>query len=340
MLLPLLLVACSDTAINRLHQTDQFEQAPSNAVDILWIVDNSKSMQEEQDAVAAAAGSFLAQLEDAGMDFHLGVVTTDMSSSNADAGALMGGVMTSACMDDGDPADCTYASQFQAAVLRGVDGDNQEKGLGAALAAISEPIKSTRNAGFRRDDAPLMIVVLSDENDCTDQGALAPDTSNDACYHNGDLLVPVPDLASDLRDATDNNTMFSGIIGPAQKKLCSTSYSGDRYRWAIEILRGIEANICDNDYDTVMAGLGLAASGVLDTFQLSKAADPETIEVQVDPPDLEPYDVDGDELIGWTYDATYSQITFHGSSVPPRGSVVTVDYTVTGPLPDDVEAVN
>ena len=83
MVLPLFLFACdTDVSINQITVSDEFDQAPSNAVDILWVIDDSTSMKEEQAAVRAAGADFLAVLESADMDFQIGLITTDGDSTN------------------------------------------------------------------------------------------------------------------------------------------------------------------------------------------------------------------------------------------------------------------
>lgn len=334
----LLLTACSDNEFARATKTDSFSQAPSNKVDILWVIDNSTSMQEEQDAVAAAADSFLTVVETADMDFHLGVISTDISDTNADAGVLLGSpnVMSSDCLLDGDAGDCTYKTDFEQLVKRGTDGDDQEKGLGAALAAVSPPLIDTYNAGFLRDDSLLMIIILSDENDCTDDGALGATATGENCYTEYDKLVPVSNLVRDLEDvkAETGGVVLNGIIGPDVADHCSDSVPGSRYQTAIEMLGGIEADICQDDYTENMSEFGLRATGILDTFQLSKQADPDTIEVEVDPPDLDPFIVEADDVNGYTYIEDYAQIHFNGDSVPARGSLINVKYTIAGNVPE------
>ena len=51
----------------------------TNAVDILWLVDNSASMEAEQRELGARFDEFVAALADLQADFHMGVVTTDLN---------------------------------------------------------------------------------------------------------------------------------------------------------------------------------------------------------------------------------------------------------------------
>lgn len=72
-----------------LERLDVFEQARVNTVDILLVVDDSCSMEEEQDKLGRSFDGFIAAFEEAEADWRIGVITTDVAS--AQAGALRGG---------------------------------------------------------------------------------------------------------------------------------------------------------------------------------------------------------------------------------------------------------
>ncbi len=57
-------------------QTASFEKI-SRAVDFLWVVDNSRSMEDKQQALAEAIPAFLKQLKNSGLDYRVAVTTTD-----------------------------------------------------------------------------------------------------------------------------------------------------------------------------------------------------------------------------------------------------------------------
>ncbi len=346
-LLPLALVAC-DTGynINRVPLTEEFDQAPSNKVDILWVIDDSTSMTEEQASVKAAGVDFLEQLETADMDFHLGVITTDGDSTNTKAGVLLGtpAYLTSECRTAGTV--CTYADQLAERFEPGTGGSDQEKGLEVALSAVSKPLTETFNEGFVRDDALLMIIQLTDENDCSDSGRLGPTATGEDCYNRYGELTPVGDLVAGLRDAKaqtgTGEVVMSGIIGPEATANCQFAVNGKRYREAIKMLGGVEADICLADYSPVMQSLGLAATGIMTNFQLSHAAayNVDDAETERDESEGNPeVTVDGtaikeDATNGWTYLEDYAQIQFNGESVPARGAHIVVTYYSAGPVPE------
>jgi len=79
--------------------------------------------------------------------------------------------------------------RFRCLALLGTDGSTYEKGLEAAERALTPPLAAPggANAGFLREGAYLVVVFLSDENDCSDRGkscttkADCPDPENYAC---------------------------------------------------------------------------------------------------------------------------------------------------------------
>jgi len=196
-----------------------------------------------------------------------------------------------------------------------------------------------------------MIVVLTDENDCSDGGRLGPDATGEDCYSRYSELTPVGDLVAALREAKAGSgggeVVMSGIIGPEATEQCDFAVSGRRYDEAIRMLGGVVADICLTDYAPIMQSLGLAATGISSTFQLENAAkyyadDPATdADESDDNPVVEVTDAEGvkitvpdDPVAGWTYLEDYAQIRFNGESVPEREAHIRVEYYSAGPVPD------
>ena len=213
----------------------------------------------------------------------------------------------------------------------GVEGSDQEEGIDAAYRALSEPMVSGANAGFRRPGATLMINYVSDEDDCSDRGAL--DTSSFArpCYEEASELVPVKELIKDYEVLRGEGERFlvSAIVGPsmsADHPDCGEWRPGNRYKTMAEAYGGIEGDICEQDFESIMSDLGLQVGGVLTSFVLQDYAVLDTIEVWVDD-----NRIPMDETNGWTYDETYKIVYFHGDGIPPRGSEIVISYEVGAP---------
>ncbi len=331
LLMSSLLVGCTienDPHVNQ--EKDTFFQEPPADVDILWVVDNSPSMAQEQVEVGHRFAEFIGHLEDTNIDFHIGVITTDVDDDNDLAGHLLGDprVIDSSIED--------FEMVFNDRVQVGVDGSDMERGLEAAYMALTEPMISDANAGFLRRDAVLSIIFVSDENDCSDRGGFPEEATGMACYDQPEKLVPVREFVNDFRalKADGSDVITSAIVGPDIQENCEDSVPGVRYLSVAQNTGGIEGNICDEDFSDIMDKMGLSVSGVRASFELEAVPVLDTMEVWVgdaEEEDTSLWDlIPQDDADGWTYDDATNYITFNGDSVPPRGTVITVYYDFGG----------
>jgi hypothetical protein len=188
--------------------------------DILFVIDNSASMKEEQEGIATELPAFLEAItEGSGVaqDFRVGVITTSVYQrtqlSNGtdsirafpdESGRLQpvkdaAGTPTDERFIDG--ADPFLLEKFRRLVVQGVSGSGQETPFEAARLAVTEPLLTTPigeggNKGFLRDGARLLVVVVTDEEDCSSTQrpppvSLREDTSRDFCSEQADLLTSV-----------------------------------------------------------------------------------------------------------------------------------------------------
>jgi len=198
-LLSLLLAACSDRDLSAIDPDRSGEAwtiipiSQNRQLDLLFVVDDSSSMRQEQASLAVNFPRFAEVLESVGgglPDLHLGVVSTDVGTGPYDDGGSC-----AARGDDGIlqvPAACppltdgarfisdvevdeetgtrefnytgTLADQFACMAELGTGGCGFEQPLEAAARALEN---REQNAGFLRDDAYFMIVFLTDEDDCS-----------------------------------------------------------------------------------------------------------------------------------------------------------------------------
>ncbi|MGB8930903.1 MAG: hypothetical protein WCC48_06600, partial [Anaeromyxobacteraceae bacterium] len=184
--------------------------SPSVKTDILFVIDNSDSMREEQANLQANLGSFIAALEASpvAQDFHVGITTPDVTNFGIDgagkpfpidaapgvAGALIGAVL--------DGGSSTFASDFNAQVTAvGLGGKGWEQPFRAMQLALG----SGTNPGLLRPGARLAVVFLSDEDDCSD--SRVPSVIN-AGAPNGNLQCH-----NDYGDGKDYKSMIDSIAG-------------------------------------------------------------------------------------------------------------------------------
>lgn len=297
---------------------DTWYQTPTDQVDILFVIDDSHSMAEEQQALADGFSAFIQEIEATDTDFHLGIITTSFDYTDPDRGKLIGTPTVITSADD-------YAALFTQRVQVGVTGSDREKGLEAAAWALSPAMLSGVNSGFLRSEAYLLVVFVSDENDCSDRGALEAFDVN-ACYDRYDDLVPVEVFVDELVDTKGGKpekVVLSAIVGPERDMGCTDAVPGFRYMDAAHLTSGLVGDICQQDWSGILWELGLNATGIYYSFRLSYPAVEDSLEVYVDGED-----VPADATNGWTYDAASWYVTFHGTSVPPRGSTIHAEYTI------------
>jgi hypothetical protein len=125
-------------------------------IDVLFVIDDSCSMEDDQRALAENFDSFFQAFRQKDVDFHLGAVTTDMNDPLR-SGRLVAPFLT--------PATPDIDLRFSEMVRVGTQGSTLERGLLAAWSALREPNRSGANRGFWRSEADFALVFLGDEDD-------------------------------------------------------------------------------------------------------------------------------------------------------------------------------
>ncbi len=296
------MVACGSSA------SFQWTQPETSGVDILFVVDASGSMVEEQQILASGFTSFIHEMGSA--DFRIGVVSSDIDSDNPDRGKLVGDPPYLTPIDD-------FIPLFETRVLVGTEGSDHEKGLAAALLTVTEGAPD-----FARSDASLLVVIVSDEDDCSDDGKL-DDRSGSACYTEYEQLTPVIDIVEALQATKSSAEMVqvAAIVGP--KDPCDTAAEGTRYNLAAWQTAGITGDVCEADWSHVLIDLGLSAASDRASFAVGEPLVEKHIVVLVDGTE-----VAWGEDDGWTWDAETCLLHFNGDAVPDRGSAISAEGSV------------
>ena len=160
------------------------------ATDILFVVDNSNSMREEQASVAAELRAFVDTLAQGGgvqNDFQVGVITTSVyqfSRAPPPVGDILqpypqqAGKLRPVSLPGGGTTTILLGSDpnlvplFATLIQQGTAGSGQETPFEAVRLATSPPLVTNENRGFLRDGARLVVVVVTDEDDCSEQVTL------------------------------------------------------------------------------------------------------------------------------------------------------------------------
>jgi len=314
---------CADAPATAVTECEAEIGIGAVATDIVFVVDDSLSMAEEQENLRQNLATFVDLLAAAPVqnDFRIGVTNTSVTGYGGEtaydagpnagppavpypAGALVaiardgagaalagtlvydatGGVFGGARVLDAGSA--TLVDDFKANVLQGVAGSGKEQPFAAIQGALAASVAGGVNAGFLRPGARLAVVILTDEDDCTDPAGVA--ATNTACQDTDvkAQLLPVGDVVSFLQGPLDGelrDPIVAVIAGfdPASATLeptgCATSFADptrlDALVAALGPERAFKDSICDPDF-----GPGLQA--------IADLLVPQTVPLENAPSDL------------------------------------------------------
>lgn len=286
-----------ETAVPDVVVTETFHQAALPALDVLFVVDSTGSMSEEQAGLGAAAPAFLDGLAGLEVDYQVGVTTTDPK----DAGALQGRpwIIT--------PSTPEPAAALATALAVGVASMPPSAGLDAAAMALED--SSGLNRGFRRADAALHVVFISDADDGsgawlgTDPVGAFLDHLEGEAARSGHLAV----ASAVVGDVPGGCTGVGGSALP-----------GTDYAEVADASGGRVVSICTTDYTDVVDAIGALGVEWQTVFPLQEAPAADSVTVTVDGTRQ-----DG----GWSVDDTPALVF---TTPPPAEAVITVRYTLPG----------
>jgi hypothetical protein len=315
--------------------TDRVVQVTTPEVDVLFVVDNSCSMSDNQAKLGEEFPTFLDFFLGSGLDYHIGVTSTDADSSYGNP--LEGRLVNVGGVRYIDPTlGEEQASQiFTSMVSLGTSGSGVEKGLAAAFMAL-ELRRDKQNAGFYRDDAALHTVAVSDEQDQSDD--MRPELIT---------LNEFIDWYDGLKDVIEDRT-FSSIVCSSAAGLaggCIQPDVGTRYMTVTREIGGIVWDINDDNFAEVLEQLGVQASGFKREYFLTQAPIPETLDVRIErvvqgqatvSPKRQGTEKDGGD---YYYNESRNSIVFY-SFVPDPLDEVVISYTLLSAAQDPNYDVN
>lgn len=214
---------------------------------------------------------------------------------------------------------------FSEMVAVGTGGAGIETGLAAAKAALQEPMLSTENAGFLREDANLSLIFVSDENDYSGEAV------NDYYRFFAELKGPEA-----YRDPGILN--FSAVVGrdvpaydgqPSCESPRGSAAYGARYVDLADATEGAVESICDEDWAPIAVELGLTVSGLDLEFALSEPCDESSLVVSLYQGE------DRSSLIAelalgedYTFIPSRNAIRFELGHIPPSETYIVAEYKV------------
>jgi hypothetical protein len=317
--------------------------------DFIWSVDNSGSMKNDQETVAANVPVFTGLLANSGIDYRLAVTyqtCSDLDKASMKAG-LSDEIVQLVMWDEieGDDDVCTATksspgpvngnlcdgefttslSQFQGCVLENFNGGGSEYTLSTGMMAIDRSLPRTAgNPKKLRPDATTILVVMTDEEEQAYESEMS---------WLGDDMPTNPEEQAELAMATDpyiawltkdpvNAKVFSLQVLPG-------SSSGEPaigiYR-VVQECGGFSGDLLQDDLLPALKEIIAAAVGYAAKIKLANPPIPMTIQVARAKAGQGAVPVPRSRVDGFEYVASTNGIVFHGSHVPAEGEEIVVSY--------------
>lgn len=334
-----LLTGCEKSAdsFSLLSDSSTFKQSTNyvqRKVDILWVIDNSGSMETSQQNLASNFQSFIHRFSRLNYDFQMGVVTTDAylhAHYNNPARSQLrdgsGGVPTGFRIMDSLTPDLNQV--FIRNISQGINGNGDER----AFSSMELALKNNLNNGFVREGSFLSVIIVSDEDDFSHNDA----TNGIHSYfftenYNHASMYPISRFTGVLDEVT--RTQVGGVRNYSVSVIsildndCYAELSdewpgrkiGRRYRQIAEATEGTLGSLC-SDFGQTLSMISDKVLELSSSFVLDREPYIESIVVTVNGSS-----VVKDEDNGWSYDEATRAISFHGTAIPPAGADVRIFF--------------
>lgn len=236
-----------------LHQITQAQ----NTVDILFVIDNSSSMRDEQKKISQRFDRFVQQLSQ--LDWQIAITTTDSHNNDPWADGRLHAFPNQQLFLKSSMNTQEAQELFAKHVQRKEPGWDTETGILSVYRSLERSInpKTQENkdiAKFYRSEAALAVVVVSDE-----------DESGSTFKSKGDeLLKLVNQKWNDQK-----KFQFNSIIAHTRECLSSGGHTlGIKYEALSKKTNGVVGDICANNYSEILKNIGKGVANLQKTFTL------------------------------------------------------------------------
>ncbi len=249
--------------------TDRWEIPSDPPTDIMFAIDQSCSMDDDQRRLATNFSTFISLLSSYSNDWQIII-------ANDDDGCNQTGILT--------PSTPGFQTLFTDQVNRGGNNFTEALLTVGARAAEAATYAGGCNYGFMRPGAAFHLVVVSDE----------PEQSTWLGSDDWATLVGRMQTAK----GDPGMVKISAIAGDYPGG-CGSADAGDGYYQAVQATSGEFISICSDWANSATLEDLASASIIQNTFELQQTPIPETIAVYVN----------GTEVTGWTYEPSGNKVT-------------------------------
>lgn len=311
------------------HVCDPFEAKELSALDIIWVVDDSGSMEDDQQAVRDAANAMADVLGSGGVDFRLGVTRTRAQDQSArNRGQLEGSGFT---------ADL---NQFKRTIVVGAEG-GWEPGLETGIRAYDLLLPKTPETAAPdprklREGAATVVVHLSDERDqiveCAACGGCPPGENEPRGVSRQEFCTdPSAQSVIDrfIGQYAQRSIVSFAIVGDLPNGCQQTTTRddfepGQGYVEVANATGGHFGSLC-GDMRQNVADIARAATGIVSAYELSHSPASASIRVALGPP-AQGRPIPRSRTNGFDYDPVGNRVIFYGDARPRKGDEIVIGY--------------
>lgn len=278
----------------------------NNKVDIVFMIDNSSSMSNNQNALTAAIPEFVNTLSKLKMDMHIAVVSSSMGGIDDPNGGQFLGSPRFLTSDTPNLADALGKR-----IQLGEKGSNVERGVDSLATVMDPNYLSNQGAGFWRDDALLVFIALSNEDD---KSSVSPQQ--------------FVDMMNERKPKFDSGAQswflnFIGVLSLSGD--CSTTNDyvepGNDWIAIADATGGVKESLCAKSYATAASNIRERVVHMITDYKLSKKPVLESIVVRING-----VDIMRNAINGWDYIEATNSIRFYGTAVPPANADIRIDF--------------
>jgi len=253
-------------------------------VDFLFVIDNSGSMNDEQANLVNSFPGFISGIQSSLEqvdEYQVGVVTTDAySPNNAVAGCnVLGGLVTRTGGSYSSNSQCgPYAAganymtelddlqqSFACAAQVGTSGSGTERPMDALVSVVDKVHGGPGqcNEGFLRDDALLVVVIITDEWDGPNDPESPGSSGTPQDWYDSVIAAKL---------GIPENAVALALINYQGSPTCppaSAPYDGAHIRDFVTLFgeNGFLGGVCEPDYGPIFSDAVAVIEGACNNFQ-------------------------------------------------------------------------
>ncbi|OFZ18142.1 MAG: hypothetical protein A2Z20_06095 [Bdellovibrionales bacterium RBG_16_40_8] len=345
-----------------LDDSQIFKQTKNNVnakVDILWVIDNSGSMESSQQNVIDNLNAFIQDFSAKNLDFKMAVTTTDAYrvefTGNHNCSKFRDGLLNSNCTTvsghsysgirviDNNTANLSSVFLTNALLTdtaESIYGSADERAFMSLTSALNEPL----NSGFLRSDSFLSVIILSDEDDFSHTKS-----SLNESYTNSNLysIQHFVDYLDSLTLSTGANRRYNVNAMAIFDESCRSTLSasgfqrkiGVRYEQFVDEVnadfetaatKGLKTSLC-GDFAIDLKNIASNILTLANRFTLNRIPKPETIVVAVNGATIPQKDTNPLGSGGWVFEQSTNSILFIGNNyIPAAGASIYVGFDPVG----------